>query len=246
LFEPAPVAAMSSAKTFDGESLNDSPLKALVKEKEEYRATRAALEKAHAQITFLSDEIKTLKAAKRMLEAIVKNKNKTNSEDSEPRVLIPTAQEQTQADKAFFAKESTINTVHKSIVYDVLAKQRETYGTYETSGYPEGSSESEAQSISQKQEYNNQRINLQDEKFFDLSTVSPTTQKSSEFTAQERKIFHRFLDDTVPACENIQQSSPEAHEKGESEDNVLIEETPPPHKPSIPKVSHLTFFTHHY
>jgi hypothetical protein len=232
---------MSTAKTFDDQSLNESLLKALVKEKEEHRATRAILEKAQAQITFLSDETKTLNAAKRMLEAIVKNKNKTNSEDSEPRVLIRTAQEQTQAVKAFLAKGSTINNAHKSILYDVLAKQRETY---ETRGYPEGSSESEAESISQKQKHNNQRTNVQNEKLFDLSAVSPITQKGSEFTAQERKIFRHFLDDAEPAYENLQKSSPKAREKGESEDNALIEVTPPPHKLSIPKVNHLTSFTH--
>lgn len=229
------------------ESLSESLLKALVKGKEEHRATKVALEVSQARVTSLSDEnkalrslqdeIKTLKAAKRMLEAIVKNRvNNKDLSPSEPHPHIPTAQEQNQAAKSFFGGASAIDTVHKSILYDVLVKQRETY---ETRGYPEeneGSMISDAQPTLQKPEYNVERNNLQDEKLFDLSVVSPITQSSRRFTVQERKIFRHFLDEIEPSTGKVQHSSQVAPERSESEDSVLIEVSPPLQKASTQEV----------
>jgi hypothetical protein len=95
------------------EAFNDVLLKALVSEKEKNRAAKLALEAAHAEITLLSDENKTLRASKILLEAVVK-KNRAQP-------VVPSFQEPAQE------PEQT------SILYDALAHQRQIY---EKQGYP--------------------------------------------------------------------------------------------------------------
>lgn len=94
------------------DSFNDALLKALVSEKEKHRAAKLALEAAHAEITFLSKENKTLKVSKTLLETVVKEN------DAQPFVI----------------EEPAEDPVQPSILYDALAQQREIY---ETQGYPE-------------------------------------------------------------------------------------------------------------
>lgn len=100
--------------TVSDDSFNDALLRALVHEKEKNRAAKLALDAAHREITLLSVENKTLKAAKTLLEAIVKKNG--------PQPLAPIIQEPAQ------------EPVQSSILYDALAHQRKIY---ETQGHPE-------------------------------------------------------------------------------------------------------------
>ena len=252
---------MGAWKNPDADSLDESLLKALVKLKEEQRATKAALEAAQAQLTSLSVENKTLRAAKRLLEAIVKNQAKFPA--AEPQTELPSAQEQAEAVKDFFNNGSTTSPKQKSILYDVLAKQRQGY---ESGGYPEDHAglNSNTQSTLEKQEnptdstedshkscYGDPEnfcreippLNLQDAKLFDLSLVSPLTQHTSDFSAQERNILRHFLDGSEPMEEKPSSSSPTLKNTGEVEHTSLIDVTPPPQLQTTQKVTGLFLTT---
>lgn len=174
----------------DQDSLNESLLKALVKEKEGHRAARLALDAAQAQITSLSNENKTLKASKILLEAVVQ---KHRIQPPGQEIRTPSTEERAQA-------------AHKSILYDVLTEQRDTY---EKKGYPEDNS-------------------IQDDRLFDLSLVSSNTQEDFELSIPERNVSHQFL-----VHKKDVSASSLRQDIGEVRQNLLIEVRPPTQMPTI-------------
>lgn len=235
-FEPLyPAVAMGTSNDPDPDSLNESLLKALVKAKEDQRATKTALETAQAQVNSLLVENKTLKASKCLLETIVENPTARSA--PEPQSELSTRSDQEQAVKEFIVKGSTTSPREKSILYDALAKQRERY---ETRGYPEEHTgcSFNTPSITQKHSFKVTRYNPQDDKLFSLSHGSPTFQNTGDLSAQQHNILRHFLKDNKSA-DYKPRPSRSVKEPVEVGHNFLIEVTTSSQVPLTSKVSQL-------